>query len=554
MYQSWNKVFLGLMAAIIAEGPLLPTFANPTSPENKAQLVSLRSVNGYPIARQEWLGNRELLQPQDIRPLPGALDSIPVFSSNSPEAVRQPGILLSTFPPQGKLDPKAHLNFPLQGRFDVFGHHISKTNKPDTTPTLYNGILIYNPSSTKVVTVVVLKAGSFLSNPEAPYIDLPPFLENPLGRIFSGPGGRLTDSLLRNNRLPNWPSRIYLPPKSSQMLMNLPTPVPRPGFAKISALAARAMFNRATIGRTMANRATVNRGLPATFPPKNIAQNPILLNAASSSNTRSSIFHLQSDGPIYMAYLAMHAPISPTGGEGVPQKSDWENLVLNGKLVHPRDLPPSSIDSAGNQYFYGRVSGISRGSQWQAKVTDTPRSRRLTIPVTGEAFSYGLNTLPRGTFGTGQIQSAFMLSRYPDTALMSHGNYGVHYDVSLPLHNPTNNPQQVVVSIQSPIKQSRWAKGLHFLRNPSAQIFFRGTVRVRYKDDSGNPQIRYYHLNQRQGQQGEPLVTVTLPPKEDRLVSVDYIYPPDASPPQVLTIQTLAATPPNQRSAYGIQP
>jgi Protein of unknown function (DUF3370) len=47
---------------------------------------------------------------------------------------------------------------------------------------------------------------------------------------------------------------------------------------------------------------------------------------------------------------------------------------------------------------------------------------------------------------------------------------------------------------------------------------------------------------------------VTLPPKEDRLVSVDYIYPPDASPPQVLTVQTLAATSPTQRSAYGIQP
>jgi hypothetical protein len=557
MYQSWNTVFLGLMAAIIAEGSLLPTFANPVAPKNTAQLLSIRSVNGYPIARQESIGGRELLQPQDIRPLPGALDSIPVFSSNSPEAIRQPGILLSTFPPQGKVDSNAHLNFPLQGRFDVFAHHISKTNKPDTTPTLYNGILIYNPSSTKVITIVVLKAGSFLGNPEAPYINLPPFLENPLGKIFSGPGGRLTDALLRNNRLPNWPSRIYLPPKSSQMLMNLPTPVPRPGFARMAAMAAirTTMLNRTTIDRAVAHRPIAHRVvLPATFPPKNLAQNPILLNATSSSNTRSSIFQLQSDGPIYMAYLAMYAPVSQTGVEGVPQKSDWENLVLNGKLVQPRDFPPSSIDSAGNQYFYSRVSGISRGSQWQAKVTDTPRSRRLTIPVTGEAFSYGLNTLPRGTFGTGQIQSALMLSRYADTALMSHGNYGVHYDVSLPLHNPTDNPQQVAVSIQSPIKQSRWAKGLHFLRNPSEQIFFRGTVRVRYKDDSGNPQVRYYHLNQRQGQQGEPLVIVTLPPKEDRLVSVDYIYPPDASPPQVLTIQTLAATPPNQRSAYGIQP
>jgi hypothetical protein len=534
MYQSWNTVLFGLMAAVLAEGPILPTSANPAAPKGTVQLA-LQSVNGYPVARQEWIGSRELLQPQDIRPLPGGLDSVPVFSSNSPEAIRQSGILLSTFPPQGKVDPSAHLNFPLQGRFDVFAHHIAKINKPDTTPTLYNGILIYNPSPTNVITIVVLKAGSFLGNPEAPYIDLPAFLENPLGKIFSGPGGRLTDALLRNNRLPHWPSRIYLQPKTSQMLMNLPTPVPRPAFARLSAL-------------------TSHRAMLTTSRQKNAAQNPIILNAASSSNTRSSIFQLQSDGPVYMAYLAMYASISATGLEGVPQKSDWENLILNGKLVQPRDLPPSSIDNEGNQYYYGRVSGISRGSQWQSKVTDTPRSKRLTIPQMGEAFSYGLNTLPRGTFGTGQIQSGFMLSRYPDTALMSHGNYGVHYDVSLPLHNPTNTPQQVAVSIQSPIKQNRWAKGLHFLRNPSDQVFFRGTVRVRYKDDSGNPQLRYYHLNLRQGQQGEPLVMVTLPPKEDRLVSVDYIYPPDASPPQVLTIQTLAATSPNQRSAYGIQP
>jgi Protein of unknown function (DUF3370) len=202
MYQSWNTIFLGLMAAILAEFPILSTHANPVVPKTTAQLVSVQSVNGYPIARQEWIGTRELLQPQDIRPLPGGLDSVPVFSSNSPEAIRQPGILLSTFPPQGKVDPDAHLGFPLQGRFDVFAHHIAKTNKPDTTPTLYNGILIYNPSSTKVISIVVLKAGSFLGNPEAPYIELPPFLENPLGKIFSGPGGRLTDALLRNNRLP----------------------------------------------------------------------------------------------------------------------------------------------------------------------------------------------------------------------------------------------------------------------------------------------------------------------------------------------------------------
>jgi Protein of unknown function (DUF3370) len=535
MYQRWSTVFLGLMATTLAQLPVLLAHANPSAPQKTiVQLPSIQAINGYPIARQIEVSNGEVLQPQDIRPLPGSLDSIPVFSSNSPEAVRQSGILLSTFPPQGKLDPSAHLGYPLQGRFDVFAHHIAKTNKPDTTPTLYNGILVYNPSATKTVLISVLKAGSFLGNPEAPYIGLPSFLENPIGRIFSGPGGRLTDALLRNNRLPHWPGRIYLRPKSSEMLMNLPTPVPRPAFARQpSAPAVRFVSN-----------------LLQQRPPLNST----LLNLASSSNTRSTMLQLQSDGPVYMAYLAMYASISPAGLEIVPQKSDWENLVLNGRLAQPRDQPPSATETETHKYFYGRVAGVSRGSQWQAKVTDTPHSQHLTIPVSGEAFSYGLSTLPRGTFGTGQVQSAPMLVRYPDTAWLSHGNYGVHYQVALPLYNSTDKPQQVTVSIQTPIKQNRWDRGLRFLRALPDQVLFRGTVRVRYKDDQGEPQLRYYHLNQRQGQQGEPLAMVTLASKEDRLVSLDYIYPPDSTPPQVLTVQSLAAMPPNQRSAYGIQP
>ncbi len=562
MDQSWRKAFSCLTAAVLAQLPLLPTQANPPASQVSAvQLPSLQTVNGYPVARQVFLGDQQILQPQDVRPLPGGLDATPVFNSNSPEAIRQSGILLSTFPPQGKLDPSAHLGYALQGRFDVFAHHIAKTDKPDTTPTLYNGILIYNPNPTHSVVINVLKAGSFLGNPEAPYIGLPSFLENPLGRFFSGPGGRLTDALLRNNRLPSWPSRIDLAPKQSQMLMNLPIPVPRTGLSRLtSAPVPRPGFVK--LMSTSVSRPGFSRFMSA---PRSRARLPVLLqrkpslnliplNTASSSNTRSTILQLYSSGPVYMAYLAMYASAAPNGMERVPQLSDWENLILKGRLAEPRDRPPSVTDNGTSEFFYGRVSGISRGSQWQARVTDTPRSKRLTIPLAGEAFSYGLSTLPRGTFGTGQVQSAPMLVRYPDTAWMSHGNYGVHYDVSLPLYNPSDTPQQVAVVIQTPIRRDVWGKGLQFLRALSDQVFFRGTIRVRYQDDSGISQLRYYHLNQRQGQQGEPLAMLTLGKKENRPISLDYMYPPDATPPQVLTIQTLAATSSNQRSAYGIQP
>lgn len=45
---------------------------------------------------------------------------------------------------------------------------------------------------------------------------------------------------------------------------------------------------------------------------------------------------------------------------------------------------------------------------------------------------------------------------------------------------------------------------------------------------------------QRRGQRGEPLALLRLQPGERRLVKVDFLYPPDATPPQVLTINTLA--------------
>ncbi|MEG4440612.1 DUF3370 family protein [Microcoleus sp. AT9_B5] len=52
-----------------------------------------------------------------MRELPGKLDSIPLFHSNSPKWVKKEGILLSTFPPDGKKVPAANLNFAFQGHF-----------------------------------------------------------------------------------------------------------------------------------------------------------------------------------------------------------------------------------------------------------------------------------------------------------------------------------------------------------------------------------------------------------------------------------------------------
>jgi len=47
-----------------------------------------------------------VVEPGEIRALPGKLDNIPVFNSNSPEWVKTEGILLSTFPTNGSSTPQ----------------------------------------------------------------------------------------------------------------------------------------------------------------------------------------------------------------------------------------------------------------------------------------------------------------------------------------------------------------------------------------------------------------------------------------------------------------
>jgi Protein of unknown function (DUF3370) len=65
-------------------------------------------------------------------------------------------------------------------------------------------------------------------------------------------------------------------------------------------------------------------------------------------------------------------------------------------------------------------------------------------------------------------------------------------------------------------------------------------VRLRYNDDEGKPQTQFVHIVQRRGQAGEPLVMLNMKAGDKRLVEVDLLYPPDATPPQVLTVSTTA--------------
>ncbi len=431
----------------------------------------------------------EVVQPQVVRPLPGNLDTVPVFNSNSPELVLKEGILLSTFPPDGKKVPTAHLNFPFQGRFDIFAHHIARAEPPENLRSLYLGIILHNPGSTPV-TINVLQGATYLSQPDAPFISLPSFSENILGTVFAGPGDRVTSDVLRGRRQEIFPAQIVIPPKGSQMLLNLPIPV---------------------------------KGLT---PPL---------------NGRSTLIRLRSNGTVYAASLAMFAQTNPDGSERAPNLEEWQNLLNNSDVAGPRDKTPTPLEETGKPRIYGRVAGVASGSQWRALLVDEPKAKYLTIPQPGQAFSYALSTVHGGTLGSNQIQSAKMLVRYPDTAYRAHGNYGIQYSLKLPLYNNTQTPQTVTVSVQTPLKEDQLVKpGLRFFNRPANQVFFRGTVRVRYNDDRGKPQTKFIHLMQTRGQAGEPLTLLNMPAGDRRLVQVDFLYPPDASPPQVLTVATQA--------------
>ncbi|MBD2070689.1 DUF3370 domain-containing protein [Leptolyngbya sp. FACHB-671] len=434
---------------------------------------------------------QEFVRPQEVRSLPGGLDQIPMFNSNSPELVQTEGILLSTFPAEGMEQPAAHLNFPFEGRFDLFAHHVYRALSPEELTSLYLGVIVHNPGS-QPVAVDVLQAATYLSQPDAPFIDLPALVENPLGEVYAGPGGRVMNDILRGQRQEGFLPQVIVPPGGYEMLLNVPIPV-------------------------------------------EMLDPPI--------NGRSTLMRLRSDGRVYVASLALFAREDETGNEQAPTLDEWRSLLQTGSLAGARDRTPTPPDQTGGQVVYGRVAGVAQGSVWEAQVADSPDAPTLSIPAPGEAFSYGLSTLVAGRLGTNQVQTAPMLVRYPDTAYQAHGNYAIQYSLSLPLHNPTDQTQQVAIALQTPIKEDLLSQnGLRFFEPLPTQTFFRGTVRVRYTDDRGLPRTRYIHVVQRRGQQGEPLVTLEMPEGDRRLVQVDFLYPPDSTPPQVLTVQTLERT------------
>lgn len=437
------------------------------------------------VSQASATASATVVEPTEMRPLPGKADLVRVFNSNSPEVIQNEGILLSTLSPDNKKFPEAHLNLPLKGRFDIFFHHISNGLITGSKRTVYVGLLANNPSS-RNVTLHILRAASYLSQPDAPFKKMLPVSDNKRGDVYAGPGDRVMSDFLHSRHNEIWPAKIVIPAHQSRMIAALPIPV--------------------------------------------VGLNPPI-------NGRSGLIKLNSNRDIYLASVALFGLTDVDGVEHAPELAQWEAAVKNDDLARPREKN-ATAPGTNSSIVYGRVAGVAVGSKWTGTITDGPTSKWLSLKL-GDRISYPISSIERGTFGTGQIQSFPLLVRYPDTAFASHGNYGVHYQLELPLLNTANMEAVVTLHLQSPLKSDERSNELVFYDQPEERVFFRGTVRVRYESDDEASEDKFIHLVQNRGQRYGSLAQILLKSHEHRNVRIDLFYPPDATPPQVLTIKCL---------------
>jgi len=428
----------------------------------------------------------EIELPYKVFPLNGKLNNIPLFNSNSPEIVKTEGILLSTFPKDNMLYPNAHLDYAFKGDFDIFSHHISQ--QENTDKDLYQAILIKNPNN-KEVKIRIKSSASYVSQPDSPFIKIEDIKENFEANVYSGPGDRVSQDIIRNK---SFLKRFYTIKPNEYFLL----------FEK-----------------------KINT---SDLKPPYI-------------NGRTTIIKLNSSDNVYVANLSLFSK-NFFGFKMKPSLEDWINILINGNLADKRDKTPTPLNTVlpkGTPFIYGRVSGVQIGNGWFGILRNN--FMNLEIPKKGESYAYVLNTLYANTLSTGQNQSAELIRRYNDTAYQAHANYGVTYCLKIPLYNNSNQEQRIYISFDSPVRvpeNIRDLNNLKFNLNPPEKINFRGEIKLEYEVNKKKV-VDYVHLVQRFTQKGQPILKLKLKPYERKVINVSYIYPADCTPPHILSISNV---------------
>ena len=417
-----------------------------------------------------------LVRQQQLRSLPGQLDERLLLNDNNPELITGEGVLLSTFPTNQGLDVA------FDGRFDLFSHHVYAGKAEELASTLWLAVLA-QPLGEEPVTIDVISGSTSLSQATkpgqtaAPFLPLPAFMAETTTPIASGPGSRVAGDLLRGDQAPELPKQIKLAPGHASALLVLPIPV---------------------------------AGL-----------DPLL-------NGRNLQLRLKSSAPVYLATVAAYG-----NNDSPPSDQRWRALLSAGTRS-PKEHQPTPRGSKGRM-IYSRVSGVQIGSTWTGTLAD-PGSK--TLNISEAPISWPISSLERGDLGTAQVQTAELKRFDKGTAWAAHGNYGVEYDLTLPLRNPERSSRTVAIALESPDKRGSSNSQLQFKPGSSGPVMFRGPIEVTGLDGANGRAMgrRRFHLVLRRGQEGPQLGTVSLAPGESRRVRVRLVYPADATPPQVLTV------------------
>ena len=435
----------------------------------------LISIPGMP-SRSDSQAKGPFLREQQLRPLPGQLDGVLLLNDNNPELITGEGVLLSTFPANQGLDVA------VDGRFDLFSHHVYAGKPEELASTLWLAVLA-QPLGTEPVTLDVISGSTSLSQgtksgqTAAPFLPLPSLMAESTTPIASGPGSRVAGDLLRGDQAPELPRQIKIDPGHASALLVLPIPV---------------------------------AGL-----------DPLL-------NGRNLQLRLKSSAPVYLATVAAYGQ-----NDSPPSDQRWRALLSTGTRS-PKEHQPTPRGSKGRM-IYSRVSGVQIGSTWTGSLSD-PGSN--TLNINKAPISWPISSLERGDLGTNQVQTAELKRFDKGTAWAAHGNYGVEYDLTIPLRNPERSSRTVAIALESPDKRGSSNGKLQFKPGNSGPVMFRGPIEITGLDGANGRAMgrRRFHLVLRRGQEGPQLGTVSIAPGESRRVRVRLVYPADATPPQVLTV------------------
>lgn len=421
----------------------------------------------------------------DLRvfPLPGGLNETWMMHSNSPERVEQSGILVSSLPP-ARLEDKRKLGVALQGEFGLFLHHVART-PPLSSSRLYLAVVASNPSD-NAATLTLKQGAYFRTWPEAPFYALSGIQNNDQGQIFAGAGDRLSLAWVRGEN----------------------TVTPRE--IQIAAGGHQVIFVEA------------------------VPTNPLWV--LQQDNALSGLFLYQSEAPLYLSTLAW---VSQNGE--APTDKALLNMLDAGLAAGPEEPPATAYEAdkppPRGVFRYGRVAGIGKGTRWNGQLNPLP------VEV-GERVGFPIASLFLKRLGTQQNQSAPLHKRVSDTAVESHGNYGVTYQLEAQLNNPDTRPRRYAIYLHNPLEVRRDPEIPHqaeaiFQLSRSAAVRFRGSVKLRWQTNTQSEE-NLMHQILHEGEEAGALKVFELPAQSSGTLRLELVYPPDSTPPQLLELQRLS--------------